>query len=159
MKINFTFYLILSLTILIVSLKVREESLYVDDMNSAMKRLEHGRNYSETITKGKVDFEYEEGKGVYCKAKKDLFPNEFVFDIENKFIMCSFDIYPYKFEIYQAVNQFLSKKYGRDHNTIMINTPFYSFAFSLMYLDFNNKTYIEEHLKATQKDYYIPTHR
>lgn len=131
-------------------------NIYEDDHEAAIRRLNFGKNYTERVTGGKVRFEYEESKGVYCKANKDLYSKEFTFEIPKEFVICSFDIFPYMFELKDPIVNYVKQHYAREGN-YTTRTFMYLFSFNLMYINFQNKTFIEDHLKAIKKEYYIPT--
>ena len=52
-----------------------------------LKRLNYFQKYSEKITNGKISFDFDEGKGIYCKAIQDIKKNEVVFRIPKEFIL------------------------------------------------------------------------
>jgi len=53
------------------------------------KRLEYFQKFSETITDGKISFEYEKDKGIFCKAIQDIKKNEGVFKVPKEFVFSS----------------------------------------------------------------------
>ena len=147
--------LILLIIFNFTSLTLVTAQIYEDEYESGMRRLNFGKNYTERITGGKVIFDYEESKGVYCKANKDLYSNEFTFEIPREFVICSFDIFPYMFELKEPLVNYLKIANVRAGNYTSI-AFMYLFTFNLMYINFQNKTFIENHLKDIKKDYYIP---
>jgi hypothetical protein len=152
MKMNL---LILFILFNFTILTIETAQIYEDDYDVAMRRLNFANNHTEKITGGKVIFEYEESKGVYCKANKDLYSSEFTFEITREFIICSFDIFPYMFELKEPlVNYYKNAKQIQGNQTL--SYFMYLFSLNLMYINFQNKTFIENHLKNIKKDYYIP---
>ena len=131
------------------------EHRFVDNLEMAMKRLNFGRNYTDQVTKGKVIFDYSDKKGVHCKANSDLGKKEFVFKIPNKLVKCSFDIFPYKIELIQAVNSYFLNKYGQPTNTTRGYIMKYTFALDLMFAVYDKKEQIYNHLRFTARDFYI----
>lgn len=125
------------------------------------KRLLYYRNFSNSITGGKVDFNATYGSGVYCVTKKDIKPKEFVMKIPKEFISCgcnfSFtlvDLYPFEFEIKDALES-LFKKRNLNVNETKIKLGQWLFAYQVLFYKYANKEKIFEFIKETGKDYYL----
>lgn len=128
---------------------------YFDDQEDLKFREEFHKNYTQSVTKGKVVFEYNELKGTHCKAAKNISSREFVFSIEGEFLICGFDIYPFKFELKELIYGFLSRKYQQNVNETKAKTALYLFAYKMMYHKLADKERVESYLKRVGKDYYI----
>ena len=50
-------------------------------------RIKYFKSFSQTITNGKVTFEYEKDKGFYCKAQTDIQMDESVFKVPKEYIL------------------------------------------------------------------------
>ena len=79
--------LLLLLIIYITLYNYTKSEFLEDSEEKKLKRLEWNRSYQEQISGGKLIFEESAEKGTFCKAKKDLFSNEFVLKIPSKFII------------------------------------------------------------------------
>src|SRR5689334_20048323 len=100
------FFLIISICIL-SSILCEDTYIYRETEETIRKRAEFNRNYTQLITGGKVAFEYDEIKGTHCVAKEDIEKKEFAFKVPKEFTICSFEMFPYKFEIKEAMMDYM----------------------------------------------------
>jgi hypothetical protein len=54
-----------------------------------INRLEWNRNHTHLITKGKVDFEWNEEKGTHCITKENIYRKKFTFYIPKEYVTCA----------------------------------------------------------------------
>lgn len=85
MKIN---NLIISVFLFLVFFSSVNSEFLVDSPEQEAKRLKWNRSKEQTVTKGKVMFEYTVEEGTYCKNTKDTFKNEFVFQVPSEYLIC-----------------------------------------------------------------------
>jgi hypothetical protein len=128
---------------------------YEDTREMALKRLQFGQNNTERVSRGKVNFEFTDSNGVYCKANSNLYEKEFAFKIPKEFIICSFDIFPFKFELQEAIMGFLKKKYLNANSDTKTRGPMYLFAFHMMFIKYENKSLVFDYLKMNNMEYYM----
>jgi hypothetical protein len=153
-----TIFILSSLIILISFTLIQSEirPTYIESEEHEMSRLKFGQNYTNLVTKGKVVFEYEPSKGIYCKANKDIANKEFVFKIPKEFIFCFFDMFPFKFELKEAVHDYFIQKFGgKQNNETQTRTTTYLFTYGLMYLNYDNKEIVKDELSRLNLGHYI----
>lgn len=64
------------------------------------------------------------------------------------------DMFPFKFEIKEALTEFISEKFSQNKNETRSRANIYIFASYLSFLDYENKTEVLKAVKALGKDYY-----
>jgi hypothetical protein len=129
--------------------------LYEESYNTDIQRLQFGKDHAESVTQNKVDFDYDKHKGVFCRANKNLQDKEFTFRIPTKYIVCAFDMFPFKFELKDAIFKSLSDSFGPHHNETKTKSSLYLFAYHLMLIHYENRTQILDEVKQLGKTYYI----
>ena len=121
--------------------------------NSDTDRLHFYQKGADKITKGKLNFEFSPGKGIHTIANKDLKQNSIAMKIPNEYILCNFDLFPFKFELKEAIiSYFNSAKLTPQFEITGSNIIF---AYYLMFLKFEGKEKIFEKLKKEKMSYYI----
>jgi hypothetical protein len=128
---------------------------YFDTLEDLEFRKQFNGNNTDLISKGKIKFAYSETEGTYCKAAKNISAKEFIFNVPKEFIVCGFDIYPFKFELKDVIYPYLAQKYRNNVNETKTKTALYLFAYSLLYHRYANKEKIEAYLTKVGKEYYI----
>jgi hypothetical protein len=117
-------------------------------------REEFNKKHTEEITNNKLTFEYSQEKGTHCIAKSDLSPLEYVIHIPERYVICYYDMYPFKFELKEIVSDFM-KKQKHELNATKSQTALYAFSFHLMYLSYPKKEAIKEKIKELKLPHYL----
>eukprot|EP00340_Litonotus_pictus_P002458 CAMPEP_0170519726 /NCGR_PEP_ID=MMETSP0209-20121228/5034_1 /TAXON_ID=665100 ORGANISM="Litonotus pictus, Strain P1" /NCGR_SAMPLE_ID=MMETSP0209 /ASSEMBLY_ACC=CAM_ASM_000301 /LENGTH=505 /DNA_ID=CAMNT_0010805679 /DNA_START=137 /DNA_END=1654 /DNA_ORIENTATION=- len=65
----------------------------------------------ESVTGGKIEFAYSDRQGFHCKAKKDLFKNEFIIKVKSEYVACGYSMFPFKFELKSILDDYLDLKF------------------------------------------------
>jgi hypothetical protein len=116
-------------------------------------RLNFYRKRADKISSGKIDFAFNTEKGVHALANKDLKINEVALKIPREYILCDFDMFPFKFELKEGLMSYFNKI---KFLPLMEGTPTnILFAFYLMFLNYNKKEEIFEKLQKEKMSYYI----
>lgn len=129
-------------------------TIYKETPETIKQRLEFNQNYTKLITGGKVVFEHDDEKGTYCVARQQIDKKEFTFKIPKNFTICAFEMFPYKFELKEAMMEYFVTKYGATHNETYRKAPVYLMAFQLMFYSSKNKSEIIKSVKDLKKDFY-----
>jgi hypothetical protein len=121
------------------------------------KLLEYYNKHFNKFTGGKLHLEYNNNKGFQCITDEDIYKRNFIFKIPKEYVVCAFELFPFKFELKEVLQNYFNHKKDfsdikADPNSKIIA---YLFAYQLMYMDYSNKTYIEEGLKDNKMKYYI----
>jgi len=120
--------------------------------NSDSDRLNFYQTRADKITQGKLNFQFSPEKGIYTIANKDLKPNSIAIKIPTDYILCNFDMFPFKFELKEAIiSYFNSFKLTPQMEITPSNIIF---AYYLMFLRFEEKEKIFEKIKKEKMSHY-----
>lgn len=141
--------------LLLSSLLLTNQSFLEDSIET--HRLEWSSDKVKEYSKDKIHIEYSEDKGVYCKANEDLFKNQFTFDIPSDYIICGFDLFPFKIELNDIIQRIYNSKYGKEgeiRDSYKPRHAIHLFTLYLIYLDYKDKSEIETILTSNNLNEY-----
>jgi len=115
-----------------------------------------------------IDFNYSNSTGIYCVAKEDLYKGQTTFNIPVEYLITSFDLYPFKFELKDAISEAvlsIFKKKGKKlkiktEQEITKNSTFemtnrFLFNYQLMFILHKDKKEINDFLIKNRLSYYL----
>jgi hypothetical protein len=102
--------------------------------NSIEEKLNFYNSHLKNFSNGKISIEYTENKGFFCKAQKEIKNREMVFSIKKDHILCSFDSFPLKFELLEALLHFTSHHTTND-STDKSKIFLYLFSYYLILIE------------------------
>lgn len=101
---------------------------------SIEEKLNYYNSNLKNFSNGKISIEYAENKGFFCKAQKEIKEREMVFSIKKDHILCSFDSFPLKFELLEALIHFTSHHTTND-STDKSKIFLYLFSYYLILIE------------------------
>jgi hypothetical protein len=164
---NFIYLMKIILTILIFLISLiklrKSENFYSESQESVLKRLKWNKSFTQSVTKGKVDLEYNKERGIFCQAKTDIPKKQFVFKIPKEFLICTcklslikiVDMFPFKFEIQEAIENFFKVNQVSPFELTITQPLIPLTAIYLMYLDLANHDTLNKDLKELGYNHYI----
>lgn len=147
----------LSFTVLNIStINLSHTEIKYDSSPEDIRRtIEFNQNYTEMVTEGRISFDYNEKLGTYCTARKPLKKADLAIKVPINFTMCSYDIFPFMFELKDIIYSHLSKKIGNNVNDTNSKTIKYLSALKFLYHKNADQEKVEEYLRKNGKEYYI----
>jgi hypothetical protein len=129
---------------------------YIFCKNLDSTNLSYLKSKEQDITNGKIEFTISEDNEISCIAKENIKKNEIVFKIPEDYLLSTFDMFPFKFEIKDAVFSYFSKFATNNQMQQSENkSSQFILTFYLMFLSTSNRDKILEDVSSKLKlNYY-----
>jgi hypothetical protein len=147
-KILFCFILSLSLCNIFIT------STSVNKPHITSKELEFAKKHQKNITQDFINFEIDSTNEISCKAAQDFLEMKVLFRIPKEYLICSYDYFPFKIELKDAIMDTINRFSSYKNETVRITNKFL-FAYDLMFLKYSNKAALKEKLISTRQSSYV----
>lgn len=141
----------------IISLSIINAEFLIDSEEAANHRLLWNKSKEKEITGGRVSFTQNDEQGTFCQSESESFSHEYLFKISSKYLLCGFDLYPFKFEMIKLLNKIYDNKYGKTgdiRNAYKTKQLTHMFTIYLIYLEYKKKDKVLEEAIKQNKPYY-----
>lgn len=147
-KILYCFIIYLSLC----NFLIMSASVYKPHLTS--KELQFANKHQKNITQDFINFEIDSNNEISCKAVQDFLEMKVLFRIPKEYLVCSYDYFPFKIELKDAIMDTIKRFSSYKNDSIRITNKFL-FAYDLMFLKYQNKTALKEKLISTKQSSYV----
>ena len=141
MKINFTIFILFSLFIFIISF---------ENLAEVKKRFNFYKNL-EKFTNNSVSVGYNPEGGLHCIANRDIEVGSHIIRVPKKNSFCAYDLYPFKFEIFNALKSDPTLAQSPDKEQ---KFGMFLMAYYVLYITKANKGLIKEYIINNKLEQY-----